>query len=329
MVKIVVLDDYQGVALSSADWSVLPQGTEITVLSHHLAGKQELVRQVGEFEVISAMRERTVFSADTLKQLPKLKLLVTTGMRNASIDLDAATELGILVCGTGGSAQATSELTWGLILSLLRHIPEENVSIRKGEWQKTIGNGLEGKTLGVLGLGRLGSQVAMVGQAFGMSVIAWSQNLTEERAFEFNAELVTKDMLFAGSDVVTIHLQLSDRTRGLVGERELALMKSSAYLINTSRGPIVDESALITALEEGWIRGAGLDVYDEEPLADTHPLSALRNTILTPHLGYVTEEGYRVFYSQTVEDIQTYLAGGNPLRLLNPAVLGRERSMKA
>ena len=329
MVKIVVLDDYQGVALSLADWSKFSPGTEITVLSHNLEGKQEIIKQLGEFEVISAMRERTVFSADILNQLPNLKLLVTTGMRNASIDLYAATELGILVCGTEGSAQSTSELTWGLILALLRHIPEENMSIRKGEWQKTVGNSLEGKTLGVLGLGRLGSQVAMIGQAFGMSVITWSQNLTEERALEFNAELVTKDMLFAESDVVTIHLQLSDRTRGLVGSKEFALMKSNAYLINTSRGPIVDEPALITALQEGWINGAGLDVYDEEPLADSHPLTALRNTILTPHLGYVTEEGYRVFYAQTVEDIQAYLAGENPLRLLNPAVLGRERNMKA
>ncbi|SVE40872.1 uncharacterized protein METZ01_LOCUS493726, partial [marine metagenome] len=193
MVKIVVLDDYQGVALSLADWSRFPPGTEITVLSHNIEGKPEIIKQLGEFEVISAMRERTVFSADILNQLPNLKLLVTTGMRNASIDLYAATELGILVCGTEGSTQSTSELTWGLILALLRHIPEENMSIRKGEWQKTVGNSLEGKTLGVLGLGRLGSQVAMIGQAFGMSVITWSQNLTEERALEFNAELVTKD----------------------------------------------------------------------------------------------------------------------------------------
>ncbi len=327
MVKIAVLDDYQEVALKLADWTKLPPDTEISVSSHHIEDKREIIKYLSEFDVISAMRERTMFSKDILDQLPNLKLLVTTGMRNASIDLERATELGIMVCGTGGSAQSTSELTWGLILGLLRHIPEENLSIRRGEWQKTVGNGLEGKVLGVLGLGRLGSQVAIVGRAFGMSVIAWSQNLTEERALEVNARLVTKDILFAESDVLTIHLQLSDRTRALVGSRELALMKSDAYIINTSRGPIINEEALITALEEGWIKGAGLDVYDKEPLADSHPLTTFSNTILTPHLGYVTEEGYRVFYNQTVEDIQTYLAGQSPIRLLNPDVLGRTRKM--
>jgi phosphoglycerate dehydrogenase-like enzyme len=241
-------------------------------------------------------------------------------MRNASIDLDAATERRILVSGTRGGGPSTAELAWGLILSLLRHIPQEFEAARQGRWQTTLGIELKGKTLGLLGLGNLGSHMAGIGNAFGMSVIAWSQNLTAERARQFGASLATKDELFAGADVLSIHLQLSGRTRGLVGQRELSLMKPTAYLINTSRGPIVDEAALVTALKSHAIAGAGVDVYDAEPLPSDHPFWRLDNVVLTPHLGYVTAETYRVFYGDSVEDINGYLQG-RPVRVLNPTVL--------
>jgi len=270
-----------------------------------------------DFDVVMAMRERTPFPRALLTRLPRLRLLVTTGMRNAAIDLGAATERGILVCGTAGLPYPTAELAWGLILSLARHIPTEDRATREGRWQETLGRGLNGKTLGVLGLGTLGSRVARVGQAFEMTVLAWSQNLTRERAREVGATLVDRDELLARADVVSIHLVLSERTRGLIGTRELGLMKPSAYLVNTSRGPIVDEAALVHALRNGTIAGAGLDVFDEEPLPLDHPLRHLPNTVITPHLGYATEETYRLFYGQAVEDITAYLAG-QPIRVLRP-----------
>ena len=263
------------------------------------------------------MRERTAFPRALLERLPKLKLLVTTGMRNASIDVAAATARGIVVCGTAGLPYPTAELTWGLILALVRRIPAEDRATREGRWQISCGLGLNGKTLGVIGLGGLGSRVAKVGRAFEMGVIAWSQNLTEARAAEVGAKLVAKDELLARADVASIHLVLSDRTRGLIGARELSLMKRAAYLINTSRGPIVDESALVAAVRKGTIAGAGLDVYDDEPLAIDHPLRDLPNTVITPHLGYVTEEGYRIFYGQALEDVKAWLAG-QPVRVLRP-----------
>ena len=266
------------------------------------------------------MRERTPFGPELLGHLSDLRLLVTTGMRNASIDLDAATECGVVVCGTGGLGYPTAELTWALILALLRHIPKEDTAVRRGQWQTTVGTGLNGKMLGVLGLGRLGSQVATIGAAFGMTLIAWSQNLTAETAATYGTELVAKEDLFARSDILSIHLQLSERTRGLVGSREIGLMKPTAYLINTSRGPIIDETALIKALQGETIAGAGLDVFDHEPLGPDHPFFPLDNTVLTPHLGYVTVEGYKVFYEETIEDIAAYLRG-EPMRILNPAVL--------
>ena len=324
MVKIAVLDDYAGLALQVADWSALPADTQIEAFREHVPDVAELARRLQGCQVVSAMRERTAFPRDLLERLPDLKLLVTTGMRNASIDVEAATDLGILVCGTGGLGYPTAELTWGIILALLRHIPKEEAALRAGRWQSTAGVGLNGKTLGVLGLGRLGSQVAAVGNAFGMEVVAWSQNLTAERAAECGAALVTREGLFAQSDIVTIHLQLSERTRGLVGRQELASMKPTAYLINTSRGPIVDEAAMIDALQDGSIAGAGLDVYDHEPVAADHPLLKLENTLLTPHLGYVTMEGLEAFYSGTVEDIASYLRGA-PLRMLNPEALETQR----
>ena len=305
-----------------ADWDGLPEGTRIQVFRDHEVDERVLAKRLTDFEVVTLMRERTPFSRGLLKRLPNLRLLVTTGGRNGSIDLAAATELGVMVCATEGLGYPTAELTWGLILALLRDIPREDAAARQGRWQSTVGVGLRGKVLGILGLGRLGSQVATIGGAFGMSLIAWSQNLTAERAAEFGATLVTREEIFARSDILSIHLQLSDRTRGLVGRRELGLMKPTAYLINTSRGPIVDEAALLQALRSRSIAGAGLDVFDREPLLADHPLSLLDNTVLTPHLGYVTREGYRVFYDGTVEDIAAYLRG-EPIRVLNPTVLER------
>ena len=316
MVRVAVLDDYQGVALEMADWSVLPPDTQVQVFNDHLSSPDAVVERLKDFQVVAAMRERTPFRRGLLEHLPNLRLLVTTGMRNASIDLDAAADLGIMVCGTRGLVYPTAELTWGLILALLRHIPREDVATRQGRWQMTMGAGLEGKVLGVLGLGRLGSQVATVGRAFGMSVVAWSQNLTAERAAQLGATLVTQDEMLSSSDVVTIHLVLSDRTRGLIGARELGLMKPSAYLVNTSRGPIVVEEALVEALQSGTIAGAALDVFDEEPLPLNHSLRRLENTVITPHMGYVTMETYQEFFSDTVEDIVAFFKG-QPTRVLN------------
>ncbi len=316
MTRVAILDDYQNVALAVAEWRSL--GPEVTVEAFHerLGGEDALVKRLADFEVIVAMRERTQLPRSVLERLPKLKLLVTTGMRNVAIDAKAAAELGVVVSGTGLLTPPTAELTWGLILALARHIPEEAQQMRRGGWQTTVGVGLNGKVLGVLGLGKLGSEVARVGRAFQMEVIAWSQNLTAEHASALGATRVEKDELFQRADFVTIHLILSKRTRGLVTTRELALMKPGAYLINTSRGPIVDESALIDVLRNQKIAGAALDVYDEEPLPDEHPLRKLDNVVLTPHLGYVTAENYRKAYSEAIEDIRAFLAG-HPIRTIS------------
>jgi phosphoglycerate dehydrogenase-like enzyme len=287
----------------------------VHVFRDHLADQGALVDRLKEFEIVVAMRERTPFPRSLLERLPRLKLLITTGMRNASIDIKAAADRGITVCGTGGVGSPTAELTWGLILALLRRIPQEDRATRAGQWQVSLGVGLRDKVLGMIGLGNLGSQVATVGKAFQMQVLAWSQNLTAERAAQFGATLVTKDELLSRADIVTIHLVLSERTRRLLGARELALMKPTAYLINTSRGPIVEEQALVEALEKKTIAGAALDVYDEEPLPLDHPLRRLENTVITPHVGYVTAEGYRVFYGHAVEDIQAFLRG-QPVRVI-------------
>ena len=318
MARVAVLDDYQNVALEMADWSILPANTEVQVFREHLAHPQALVERLQDFDIVVAMRERTPFPRTILERLRHLRLLITTGMRNASIDLQAASDCGILVCGTEGLPYPTAELTWGLILALARRIPREDYATRTGRWQVSLGVGLRDKVLGVIGLGRLGSQVATVGKAFGMTVLAWSQHLTAERAAQVGATLVSQEELLLQADFITIHLILSDRTHGLIGERELALMKSTAYLINTSRGPIVDEQALIQALQQEGIAGAGLDVFDEEPLPRDHPFLRLENTVITPHLGYVTEETYRVFYGHAVENIQAFL-DGTPVRVLNPS----------
>jgi phosphoglycerate dehydrogenase-like enzyme len=325
MPRVAILDDYQRVALQMADWSVLPADCQVQVFRDHLTELDALVQRLRDFEVITCMRERTPFGRDLLQRLPNLRLLVTTGMRNAAIDLKAATELGILVCGTAGGPDAPpAELTWALILALVRHLPQEDVATRAGHWGTTVGMSLESKVLGILGLGRLGSKVAKVGLAFEMSVIAWSQNLTAERAAQHGATLVSKDELFARSDILSIHVQLSARTRGLVGARELGLMKPTAYLINTARGPIVDEAALVQVLQARTIAGAGLDVFDQEPLPPGHPLTLLENTLLVPHIGYVTEDQYRVRYRDTVENVAAYLKG-EPLRVLNPDVRATAR----
>lgn len=316
MTRIAVLDDYQDVALQMADWGALPAETEVQVFRDHLADWRAVAERLNDFDIVVAMRERTPFPRALLEQLPRLRLLITTGMRNASIDLQAASDSGILVCGTDGLPYPTAELTWGLILALARQIPREDHATRNGQWQVSMGVGLRDKVLGIIGLGRLGSQVATVGKAFGMSLLAWSQNLTAERAAEYGATLVSRDTLLTQADFVTIHLILSDRTNGLIGARELQLMKPSAYLINTSRGPIVDEQALVQALQQGTIEGAGLDVYDEEPLPRDHILRRLDNTVITPHVGYVTDETYRVFYGQAVENIEAFLRD-RPIRMLN------------
>ena len=316
MTRVAVLDDYQDVALHMADWRALPADVEVQVFHQHLADEPALVERLQDFDIIVAMRERTPFTRSLLTRLPQLKLLITTGMRNASIDVQAASDCGVLVCGTEGLPYPTAELTWGLILALVRQIPHEDHATRNGRWQVSLGVGLRGKTLGMIGLGRLGSQVAAIGQAFGMQVLAWSQHLTAERAAAGGATLVSKDALLSQADIVTIHLVLSARTRHLIGEPELRRMKPTAYLVNTSRGPIVDEAALIRVLRQRAIAGAGLDVFDEEPLPLDHPLRQLDNTVITPHLGYVTLETYRVFYGQAVEDIQAFLRG-SPVRVLH------------
>jgi phosphoglycerate dehydrogenase-like enzyme len=314
-IRVAVLDDYQAVAERYADWASLPRGSQVRFFHDHVTDEPTLVARLAPFEAIVAMRERTAFTASVLRQLPHLRLLVTTGARNAAIDVAEATKLGIQVAGTRGLPYPTAELTWGLVLGLARKIGREDRALRSGDWQTTVGLGLQGKTLAVLGLGRLGTQVARIGQAFGMQVIAWSPNLTEERARAAGAELVTLDELLQRADVLTLHLVLSARTRGVLGAKQLSRLKPGALLINTSRGPLVDEAALVAALESGALGGAGLDVFDVEPLPSDHALLRAQNTLLTPHLGYVTEETYRIFYADALEDIQGYLGGSVP-RLL-------------
>jgi phosphoglycerate dehydrogenase-like enzyme len=310
-----VLDDYQGVAQGFADWPSLR--ADVTFLRDHIADTEALTRALDGYDVVVAMRERTPFTAERFERLPDLRLLVTTGKSNAAIDLAAAHHHGVTVCGTESLAYATPELTWGLILSLVRHIPDDAAGMRQGEWQRSIGNDLHGRTLGIAGLGRVGTRVAAIGSAFGMHVLAWSANLDPDQARGRGAEPVSKQVLFSQADIVTVHYKLSDRSTGLVGRRELAWMKPTAYLVNTSRGPLVDTDALIDALREGRIAGAGLDVYDVEPLPAGHPLRTAPRTVLTPHMGYVTEETYRVFYAQALEDIAAFSAG-TPLRTLTP-----------
>lgn len=312
--RIAVLDDYQGIA-ETVDWSAIPRPVDLLAIREHLEPGDELIARLADREVMVAMRERTPIGADLLARLPSLKLLVTTGPFNAAIDVAAAHRLGITVCGTGGTITPTVELTWALIHALQRHLIVEDAALRAGRWQQTVGVDLAGATLGLVGLGRIGRLVAAVGHAYGMRVVAWSPHLTAERAAEAQAELLDRRALFETADVVSIHMVLSEATRGLVGRDELAAMKPSAVLVNTSRGGLIDEAALIDALRANRIRGAGLDVYSQEPLPAGHPLTALKNTVLTPHLGYVTENCMNKFYADIVDDIVGYCAG-TPRRLV-------------
>jgi phosphoglycerate dehydrogenase-like enzyme len=314
-VKIAVLDDFQGVALEMADWSPLEEKAEITLFRDHLSDAASVVQRLKPFDVVCVMRERTPLPRAILEQLPNLKLIASTALRNASIDVAAAKERGITVCGTGYSANGAAELTWALIMAAVRSIPAECESLRKGQWQVSVGENLEGLTIGIVGLGRIGASIAKYARAFGMNVIAWSQNLTRETAEQHGARLVSKEELFRQADIVTVHLILSGRTRGIIGAPEFTLMKPTAYFVNTSRGPLADENALIDALKSQAIAGAALDVFDIEPLPESHPLRSLPNVVATGHVGFVTRESYRKFYGDTVENILAWL-DGKPMRVM-------------
>ncbi|WP_122394319.1 D-2-hydroxyacid dehydrogenase family protein [Pseudomonas amygdali] len=312
--KIAVLDDWQNIASDVVDWSVLDSAGDISFLHDFPADTVTMVQRLQGFDIICLMRERTLFDEALLSQLPALKLLVTGGMRNAAIDIPAAKRHGIVVCGTESYKQAAPELTWALIMGITRNLVAEANSLRAGNWQVGLGSDLHGKTLGILGLGSIGKWIARYGQAFGMQVIAWSQNLTPEAAAESGVTYVSKQQLFEQADVLSVHLVLSDRSRGLVDAEALGWMKPSAYLINSSRGPIIDQAALIKALQQRHIAGAALDVFDIEPLPADHPFRTLDNVLATPHIGYVTENNYRTFYGQMIEDIQAWHAG-SPIRV--------------
>jgi phosphoglycerate dehydrogenase-like enzyme len=305
--QIAVLDDYQNAALESADWSVLRDRADITVFEDHLADPDAVIERLLPFDVVCVMRERTPLPRKVIERLPNLKLIASTGSANASIDVAAAGDRGITVVHTGYRSDPTVEFTWALILACARHIVTESNSVRSGGWQQTVGVDLRGKTLGVLGLGNVGSEVARIGSAFGMKLIAWSQNMTAETAKATGAILVSKDQLFERADIMTIHLVLSSRTRGLVGAAELEKMKPTAWLINPSRGPIVEEQALITALQNKRLAGAAIDVFDIEPLPPSHPFRTLDNVLATPHIGYVSQDLYKTFYEDTVSNIRKWL----------------------
>ena len=318
--KIALLNDYQNVALKCADWKRLPAGCEVIPFHDYLVDEDALVERLKDFQVVCIMRERTPIPGRLIKRLPNLKMVANTGMWNVALDIETCTEQGVLVCGTGGGSVPTMELTWGLIFAAMRQVHKEDAATRAGKWQTTLGIGLEGKTIGLIGLGRIGGGAAGVAKAFGMRVLAWSANLTDEKASEFQAERVELETLLRESDVVSIHYRLGDRSRGLLGKAELAMMKPGAFLINTARSQIVDEAALVEALRRGTIAGAGLDVFDQEPLPPDHPFLSLENVVLSPHVGYVTEEVYRSFYGESLENIEAFLAGA-PIRVLNPEVL--------
>ncbi len=315
MISIAVLDDYQNVATDIADWSPLAGRAEVVAFSDHLTDADELIERLTPFGVVVAMRERTPFPRAVLARLPELKLIVTTGMRNKAIDLAAAADLGIMVSGTALGGSSTVELAWALIMAVVRDLPGEDRRTREGRWQATVPITLEGSTLGILGLGRIGQRIAALARVFGMDVIAWSENLTDRIAAEHGAERVEKDELFRRSDIVSIHTLLSHRTRGLVGAAELTVLGPAGYLVNTSRGPIVVENALIAALNDGSIAGAALDVFDVEPLPTGHPLLSTPRTILSPHVGFVSRQSYRLAYGEVVDDIVAWMAG-SPMRVL-------------
>ncbi|MCE0460838.1 MULTISPECIES: D-2-hydroxyacid dehydrogenase family protein [Pseudomonas] len=316
-VQIAVIDDWQNVARDVVDWSVLHGIGQVTFLHDFPADRDTLAKRLEPFEVICVMRERTSFDEGLLRRLPRLKLLLTGGMRNAALDLKAAAELGIQICGTESYKHAAPELTWALIMALSRNLLQEANALRAGLWQQGLGGDLHGKTLAILGLGSIGKRVAQFGQVFGMRVIAWSQNLTAEQAAEAGVTYVGKQQLFEQADILSIHLVLGERSRGLVDAQALGWMKPEALLVNTARGPIVDEGALIDALQNRRLAGAALDVFAEEPLPPDHPFRTLDNVLATPHVGYVSRQNYRQFYSQMIEDLQAW-ATGKPIRLLTP-----------
>jgi D-3-phosphoglycerate dehydrogenase len=314
--RCAILDDYQNVALKMADWSAISKTVEIKVFNQWIPTAQVPAALKG-FEIVCAMRERTRFPKQVLEALPDLRLLISTGMRNAAIDVKAANERGVVVCGTGGSGNPTAGIAIGLMLELTRRIGYENARLKAGApWQTTIGIDLEGKTLGVVGLGKLGTRVANIAKAFGMNVIAWSQNLTPEKCQEAGVTYTSKEDLFRTADIVSIHLMLSDRSRGLIGAKDLAPMKPTAYLINTARAAIVDQAALLAVLTERRIAGAGLDVFETEPLPLDSPLRALDNVVITPHLGYVSVQAYEVYFREIVEDVRAFL-DGKPMRVIS------------
>ncbi|MDF1794209.1 MAG: D-2-hydroxyacid dehydrogenase family protein [Thalassobaculaceae bacterium] len=315
MPKIAILDDYANAALTSADWSTLPAGFEPVVFTDNLVEHDALVERLKDFEIVCAMRERTPFPGAVFARLPNLKLFITSGMRNNAVDFKTAQEMGVVTCGTDSPGSSTVELAWALILGTMRNVAFDHLTMKQGGWQDRTGMAVSGKTLGLIGLGRLGGMVAEIAPKFGLDVIAWSPNLTQERCDEVGVEKVTKEDLFRRADIVSIHIILSDRSRGTVTATEFGLMKPSAVLVNTSRGPIVEEAALIDALTTGKIRAAAVDVYDQEPLPADHPFRRIENLLTTPHVGYVTVESYRTFYSQMVENIRAW-ATGSPTRVI-------------
>lgn len=315
MIRIAILDDYQGVAMECADWSSLPDGCNTTTFGEALGSEGAIANALKDFEVIIGMRERTPFPESLIKKLPNLKLLITTGLRNRSFDIAAANAQGVIVCGTASQPSPAAELTWGLVLSLFKQIPMENAVMHSGGWQKAFPATMYEKTIGVVGLGKLGSRIAAYAKVFGMEVLAWSPNLTQERADEHNATAVSKEALFADSDLVTIHMPLIPASRRLVTSKDLNLMKPTAYLVNTSRGPIVDETALAAACQNGTIAGAGIDVYDVEPLPVDHPFRSIDSVILTGHIGYVTRDNYEGMYTNAIENIKGWL-DGRPVRVM-------------
>jgi D-3-phosphoglycerate dehydrogenase len=318
MIRAAILDDYQGVTLKYADWSALAQDVELKVFDKPFASEAAAIGALQGFAIVVGMRERTPFPRRVIEALPDLKLLITTGAKNNSFDIKAAAERGVTVCGTGSVGNPTVGIVFGLMLELTRHIGLENARMKAGEaWQVTIGHDLEGMTLGIVGLGKLGQRVAKIGQAFGMNVQAWSQNLTPEKAKEAGVAYASREQLFATSDFVTVHLVLSDRSRGLIAADDLGRMKASAYLINTARAPIVDQTALLKVLQDRKIAGAGLDVFETEPLPLDHPYRKLDNVVITPHLGYVSEQNYRKYFPDIVEDIRAFL-DGKPVRVIAP-----------
>jgi phosphoglycerate dehydrogenase-like enzyme len=315
-VQIAVIDDWQDVARNVVDWSELDHIGQVSFIHDYPADHETQAQRLQTFEVICVMRERTRFDEELLRRLPRLKLLVTGGMRNAALDFKAAAALGIQVCGTDSYKHAAPELTWALIMAATRNLVAETNALRAGQWQQGLGGDLHGKTLAILGLGSIGQRVAQFGQVFGMRVIAWSENLTEERAAQFGVTYVSKQQLFEQADVLSVHLVLSDRSRGLVNAEALGWMKPTALLVNTARGPIVDEAALIKALQKRRLAGAALDVFDVEPLPLHHPFRTLDNVLATPHVGYVSQQNYRLFFAQMIEDIKAWGAE-QPIRLLN------------